>query len=92
MPLTLQQKKGFQPINHHFWPVIVPRREFVKYLAKIGMKIIFGKISCVQTHAKIPFNLLVQAVNSTQYFAEFCKTEQLPEALPKLLGIKGDFL
>ena len=56
------------------------------------MKIIFGKTSCAQTHAKIPFNLLVQAVNSTQYFAEFCKTEQLPEALPKLLGIKGDFL
>ena len=48
MPLTLQQKKGFQPINHHFWPVIVPRREFVKYLAKIGMKIIFGKTSCAR--------------------------------------------
>ena len=52
MPLTLQQKKGFQPINHHFWPVIVPRREFVKYLAKIGMKIIFGKTSCAHRHTQ----------------------------------------
>ena len=49
--ISLELKKGLQPINHHFCPVIPPRREFVKYLPKIGTQRIW------QPHAKIPFNL-----------------------------------
>ena len=50
-----KNKKGLlvaTSINHHFGPVIVLRREFVKYLPKIGTQRI-----CWQLHAKIPFNL-----------------------------------
>ena len=62
--INFEAKKGLQPINHHFCPVIVPRREFVKYLPKIGTKVIFGKTLHKHIHAKLPFNLL-QAVNSS---------------------------